>query len=86
MQRDQGDQERQVVAAIQKSDRLSVEVALVTWRGKRFVDFRTSVINSAGERVLTPKGFMLEPQQVDQLEEALERVRDASDETTHPPF
>lgn len=84
MERDQEVHDRQVVAAIQKNDRLSIELALVTWRGKRFADFRTRVVTKAGQQVLTPKGFMLEPEQLDELAEAVERLRQAFDQTTHP--
>ena len=86
MQRDKEHQERQVVAVIQKGGKQEIRVSLSNFNGRTFGDLRLFVPNKQGEWIPTMKGVTVGIEQLKELEEAVGRLRDASDPTIHPPF
>lgn len=86
MQREQEPQGRQLIHTIHKGAKQQIQVSLATFRGRTFGDLRLFVTNKQGEIVATKKGITIDVKQLDELEEAVGKLRDASDLTTHPPF
>ena len=83
MQHEPEHQERQTVAVIHKGAKQEIHVSLATFRGRTFGDLRLYVLNSQGEFIPTTKGCTVGLEQLEELEEAIGRLRDASDQTTH---
>jgi Transcriptional Coactivator p15 (PC4) len=79
-------QDQQVVGVIFKGPRQEIRISLSTFRGRTFADLRLHAINRQGQMVPTRKGITVGVEQLGELEEAIGRLRDASDPTTHPPF
>ena len=79
-------EEQRLICTIYKSAKQQVRVSLNCFRGRTFGDLRLFVTNKQGELVATKKGITIGVEQLDELEEAVGRLRDASDQTTHPPF
>lgn len=77
-------QQRQTVAIIHKGPRHQIQVSLATHGGRTFGDLRLFVLNQQGTWIPTRKGCTVSLKQFDELEEAVARLRDASDQTTHP--
>ena len=85
MQQELENQERQVIAVIQKSGKQQIHVSLATFRGRTFGDLRLFVLKD-GHWIPTQKGCTVGVEQLGELEEAVTRLRDASDPTMQPPF
>jgi hypothetical protein len=80
MLRKQDDGDRQVVHVIPKSPKLEIRASLSTFHGKQFLDLRTFVASRAGEFVPTRLGITLPPEQLEELEVAVRRLRVAVSE------
>ena len=85
MPHEQERQERRVVAVIPKGEKHEIRVSLSRYRGRTFGDFRLFVFKD-GDWIPTQKGCTVGVEQLKELEEAVARLRDASDPTMHPPF
>lgn len=86
MQREQEPQDRRLIHTIHKSAKHQIQVSLATYRGRTFGDLRTFVLNPRGDWIPTQRGCTVPLDQLEELEEAVARLRDASDPTMHPPF
>jgi hypothetical protein len=76
MRHDQEHDEQQLVHVIHKSAKQEIRVSVSTYRGKRFLDLRTFVIDRSGVFIPTRLGVTLPPEQLDELELALRKLRD----------
>jgi len=79
-------EEQRLICTIHKSAKQEVRVSLNSFRGRTFGDLRLYVVNRQGLLVPTRKGITVGVDQLDELEEAVGRLRDASDPTAHSPF
>jgi hypothetical protein len=84
MQGDQEHQERQVIAVISKGPRQEIRVSLSKFKGRTFGDVRLFVPNQQGEWIPTMKGCTVGVEQLEELEEAVLRLRSAAERSTHP--
>ncbi len=84
MRRETEAQDQQVIGVIHKGPKQEIRISLSTFRGRTFGDLRLFVLNQQGQLVATRKGITVGVEQLDELEEAVGRLRDASDQTTHP--
>jgi transcriptional coactivator p15 (PC4) len=78
MQRHQDDQERRVVQVIRKGPRQEIRVSLSKFRGQTLGDLRLFVANEQGEWIPTTKGCTIGVEQLDELAEAVGRLRQAA--------
>jgi hypothetical protein len=85
MERGKEPEEQRHICTIYKSAKHEVRVSLNCFRGRRFGDLRLFVTNKQGEIVATKKGITIDVKQLHELEEAVWKLRDASDPTMHPP-
>lgn len=86
MQREQEPQTRRLIHTIHKSAKHQIQVSLATYRGRMFGDLRLFVLNQHGDWIPTQRGCTVAIDQLAELEEAVGRLRDASDPTIHPPI
>lgn len=84
MQHEPEHQERQVVCVIHKGTKQQIQVSLANFRGRTFGDLRLYVTDKNGVLIPTQRGITVGLEQLDELEEAVGRLRDASDQTTQP--
>lgn len=84
MQRDQEHQERQVVAVISKGEKHEIRISLSQFRGRTFADLRLFVLNEQGAWIPTQKGCTVAVEQLEELEEAVLKLRNAAAHATHP--
>ena len=84
MQGDQEQQERQLIAVIHKSATQEIRVSLSMFRGRSFGDLRLFVLNQQGDWIPTQKGCMVGVEQLEELEEAVLKLRNAAEHSTHP--
>jgi hypothetical protein len=77
---------RHVVHVIRKSPKQEIRISLSRYKGRTFGDVRLFVPDQQGEWVPTTKGCTVGVEQLGELEEAVVRLRDASDPTAHQPF
>lgn len=84
MQRRQGNHEHQVVQVIRKGPNQEIRVSVSTFKGRTFGDLRLFVPNEQGEWIPTMKGCTVGVEQLDELAEAVERLRQAFERDTHP--
>ena len=83
MDQERENQERQVIAVIHKSEKHQIHVSLSTFRGRRFADFRLFVLKD-GDYIPTRKGCTVAVEQLEELEEAVLKLRNAAEHRTHP--
>ena len=81
---EQGHQERQVIAVIHKGGKQQIHVSLARFRGRTFGDIRLHVLNPEGNLIPTRKGCTIDASQLEELAEAVEKLRAASYSTAHP--
>jgi hypothetical protein len=86
MEYDQQRQDRQVVAVIGKSEKHQIRISLSMYRGRTFGDIRLFVLNQQGDWIPTRKGCTVGVEQLEELEEAVVKLRDVSDPAMRPPF
>ena len=86
MQRHREDQEQQVVQVIRKGEKHQIRVSLSKYKGRLLGDLRLFILNREGDWIPTQKGCTVGVEQLDELVEAVARLRDASDPTMHPPL
>jgi hypothetical protein len=84
MQRDQEHQERQVVHVIPKGEKHEIRVSLSKYKGRTFGDLRLFILNQQGEWIPTMKGCTVGVEQLEELEEAVLKLRNAAEHSTHP--
>jgi len=84
MQRDQEQQQRQVIHVIPKGERHEIRVSLSKYKGRTFVDLRLFIVDYQGEWIPTQKGCTVDVRQLEELEEAVRKLRNAADNSTHP--
>jgi hypothetical protein len=77
-------QERQVVHVIPKGETHEIRVSLSKYKGRTFGDLRLFIRNKQGEWIPTQKGCTIDVKRLHELEEAVWKLRDASDPTRHP--
>jgi hypothetical protein len=70
---------------IHKTEKHQIQISLAWFRGQTRADLRLFVLKD-GVWIPTQKGCTVGVEQLGELEEAVGRLRDASDLTTHPPF
>ena len=70
--------EQQVIHVIHKGPKQELRVSLNTFRGRTFGDLRLFILNSQGEWIPTMKGCTVGVGQLEELEEAVSKLRDAS--------
>lgn len=86
MQGEQEPQDRQVIHVIHKGATQQIQVSLATFRGRTFGDLRLYVFKDDEWIPTQQKGCTVDVKQLEELEEAVARLRDASDPTMHLPF
>ena len=82
MDQEQENQERQVIAVIHKSEKRQIQVSLATWRSRCFGDLRLFVLKE-GEWIPTQKGCTVPVDRLGELEEAVLKLRNAAEHSTH---
>jgi Transcriptional Coactivator p15 (PC4) len=83
MQQEVVDQERQLIAVIHKGEKQQIQVSLATYRGRKFGDLRLFVLKD-GDWIPTQKGCTVGVEQLEELEEAVLKLRNAAEQSTHP--
>ena len=83
MQCEQEPQDCKLVHTIHKGPKQQVRISLSTFRGRTFADLRQYVLKQ-DQWIPTPKGCTIDVAQLEELEEAVMRLRDASSEASHP--
>jgi len=86
MERGKEPEKQRHICTIYKSAKQEIRVSLNCFRGRNYGDLRLFVTNKLGEIVPTKKGITIDVKQFHELEEAVWKLRDASDPTMHPPF
>ena len=84
MPREPEAQNQQVIRVIHKGPKREIRISLSTFRGRTFGDLRLYVINRQGQLVATPKGITLPVEQLEELEKAVLKLRNAAEQSTHP--
>ena len=84
MQRVQEHQERRVVGAVRKTAKSEVQVALTKYRGRWFGDVRLFVLDRRGAWIATRRGTTFDVDQLDELEAAVAKLRQAVGKTATP--
>lgn len=69
--------QREVIAVIHKGAKQQIHISLATFRGRRFADVRLYVLKD-GDFIPTQKGVTVPPELIQELQEAVGRLRDAS--------
>jgi len=77
---EQENPERQVIAVIHKGEKRQIQVSLARYLGQVRADLRLFVLKD-GDWIPTQKGCTVSVDQLAELEEAVARLRDASDPT-----
>lgn len=85
MQEGLENQARQLIAVIHKSEKQQIHISLASFRGRTFADLRLWVLKD-GNMIPTQKGCTVGVEQLGELEEAVARLRNASDRTVPPPL
>jgi len=83
MQQELENQERQVIAVIHKSEKQQIHVSLATFRDRTFGDLRLFVLKD-GDWIPTQRGCTVGVEQLKELEEAVLKLRNAAEQSTHP--
>jgi transcriptional coactivator p15 (PC4) len=84
MQHNRDLQERQVVQVIRKGPKQEIRVSLSSFRGRTIGDLRLSVPSQQGEWVPTMKGCTVGLEQLDELLEAVGKLRHAAEHAPGP--
>ena len=84
MKQDQEQQPPHVVHVIPKGERHEVRVSLSKYRGRTFVDLRLFIVDGQGEWIPTRKGVTVDVRQLEELEEAVLKLRNVVEHSTHP--
>jgi hypothetical protein len=80
VEQERENQERQVIAVIHKSEKHEIRVSLSKYRGRTFGDFRLWVLKD-GDWIPTRKGWTIGVAQLQELEEAILKLRDAAEQS-----
>jgi hypothetical protein len=76
--------EQRLIQTIFKGPRQQIRISLSTFMGRTFADLRLFVPNQHGDWIPTQKGCTVGVEQLEELEEAVLKLRNAANPTTHP--
>jgi len=80
MQQERENQDRQVIAVIHKSEKQQIHVSLATYRSRRQADVRLFVLKD-GDWIPTRKGITVGVEKLEELEEAVLKLRYAAEQS-----